>query len=131
MADTSIIFGILLAILGLYGFFTTGMEHPTALIPTGVGVLLAILGAVAKKEAYRKHAMHAAAVVGVLGFLAGAGRFFYELSKGMDVTGTAGMSTATMAVLCGVFVALCVKSFIDARRRRKAGEGSPSSDARL
>ena len=125
MADTSIVFGILLAILGVYGFFTTHMEHPTALIPTGVGVLLAILGAVAKKEAYRKHAMHAAAVVGVLGFLAGAGRFFYELSKGMDVTGTAGMSTATMAVLCGVFVALCVKSFIDARRRPRLANSQP------
>jgi membrane-bound ClpP family serine protease len=127
--DTSIVFGILLAILGLYGFFTTGMEHPTALIPTGVGAVLIVLGALARKETLRKHAMHAAAVVGVLGFLAGAGRFIYELSKGMDVTGTAGMSTATMAVLCGVFVALCVKSFVEARRRRKAGAGVPPSGA--
>jgi len=131
MADTSIVFGILLAILGLYGFFTTHMEHPTALIPTGVGVILIILGAIARKESLRKHAMHAAAVIGVLGFLAGAGRFFYELSKGMDVTGTAGMSTATMAVLCAVFVALCVRSFMEARRRRKASAGAPSSEARL
>ena len=131
MADTSIVFGILLAILGVYGFFTTHMEHPTALIPTGVGVILVILGALARKESLRKHAMHAAAVVGVLGFIAGAGRFIYELSKGMDVTGTAGMSTATMAVLCGVFVALCVKSFMEVRRRRKTVEGSPMSDPRL
>ena len=100
-------------------------EHrsPTALIPTAVGVILVILGAIARKEAYRKHAMHAAAVVGVLGFLAAAGRFFAVLLTGGNVATTAGMSTATMAVLCGVFVALCVKSFIDARRRRKAGMG--------
>jgi hypothetical protein len=26
-----------------------------------------------------------------------------------------------MAVLCAAFVGLCVKSFLDARRRRKAG----------
>jgi membrane-bound ClpP family serine protease len=131
MADTSIVFGILLAILGVYGFFTTHMEHPTALIPTGVGVILVILGALARKESLRKHAMHAAAVVGVLGFLAGAGRFIYELSKGMDVTGTAGMSTATMAVLCGVFVALCVKSFMEVRRRRNVSTNTPMSDPRL
>jgi membrane associated rhomboid family serine protease len=131
MADTSIVFGILLAILGLYGFFTTGMVHYTSLIPTAVGVLLAILGAVAKKEAYRKHAMHAAAVVGVLGFLAAAGRFFSTLFTTGDVTTTAGMSTATMAVLCGVFVALCVKSFMEVRRRRKAGVEASTSDSRL
>jgi len=41
------------------------------------------------------------------------------------------MANCAMAALCGVFVALCVKSFIDVRRRRKAGEGSPMSDARL
>ena len=60
--------------------------------------------------------MHAAALVGVLGFLAGAGRFLYKLFTSGDVMNTAGLSTLTMAVLCGAFVALCVKSFIDARR---------------
>jgi hypothetical protein len=28
-----------------------------------------------------------------------------------------------MAVAAGVFLALCIKSFIDARRRRRQGEG--------
>lgn len=127
MPDSAIVFGILLTILGLYGFFGSNMEHPTALIPAVVGVILVILGAVAKKESLRKHAMHAAAAVGVLGFLAGAGRFFTVLFTGGNVATTAGMSTATMAVLCGVFVALCVKSFIDARRRRKIDGASPGS----
>jgi O-antigen/teichoic acid export membrane protein len=130
MADTSIVFGILLSILGVYTYIGAPADHrsPTALIPTVVGVILVILGAFAKKEAYRKHAMHAAAVVGVLGFLAAAGRFFAVLFTGGDVATTAGMSTATMAVLCGVFVALCVKSFVEARRRRKTVEGSPMSN---
>jgi O-antigen/teichoic acid export membrane protein len=133
MADTSIVFGILLSILGLWTYIGAPAEHrsPTALIPTGVGVILVILGAVAKKEAYRKHAMHAAAVVGVLGFLAAAGRFFAVLFTSGDVATTAGMSTVTMAVLCAVFVALCVKSFIDARRRRKADAATPTSAPRL
>ena len=45
---------------------------PTALIPSGVGLVLVVLGAVAEGR-LRKHAMHAAAAVGVLGFLFGAG----------------------------------------------------------
>jgi prolipoprotein diacylglyceryltransferase len=129
VADTSVVFGLLLTILGVYGFISTGMRHPTALIPAGVGLVLVVLGALARKESLRKHAMHAAAVVGLLGFFAGAGRFLYELSAGKDVTGTAGLSTLTMAVLCAVFVALCVKSFIDARRRRRKTEAEASGAA--
>ena len=125
MANPAIVFGLLLAILGAWGFFGTGMQHPTALIPAGVGLALIVLGAVATRwEGARKHAMHAAAAVGLLGFLAGAGRFLYELSAGMNVTGTAGLSTLTMAVLCGTFVGLCVKSFIDARKRRRKAEAA-------
>ncbi len=114
---------MLLVILGAWGFFGTGMQHPTALIPAGVGLVLVVLGAVAARwEGARKHAMHAAAAVGLLGFLMAAGRFLYKLCTGGEVTGTAGLSTLTMAVLCGTFVALCVKSFIDARKRRRKAE---------
>ncbi|HBI43168.1 MAG TPA: hypothetical protein DDY78_09980 [Planctomycetales bacterium] len=141
MADTSIVFGILLAILGLYGFFTTGMVHFTALIPAGVGLVLAVLGAVGRKEALRKYAMHAAAAVGMLGFLGSAFMIVRKIPQlvtegrlthadGTSATDSF-MANCAMAALCGVFVALCVKSFIDVRRRRKAGEGSPMSDARL
>jgi membrane-bound ClpP family serine protease len=124
VADTSIVFGFLLAILGLWGFFGAPTDHrsPTALIPTAVGVVLVVLGALARKEALRKHAMHAAAVVGLLGFFAAAGRFLFKLFTDGDVLSTAGLSTATMTALCGVFVVLCVKSFIDARRRRRKAE---------
>jgi hypothetical protein len=125
VANSSIIFGLLLIILGGSGYFGSGMQHPTALIPAGVGVVLAVLGAMALKDALRKHAMHAAAAVGLLGFLLGAGWFIARPFMGKDMFDLAGMSTATMAILCGGFVALCVKSFIDARRRRKAAEAAP------
>jgi hypothetical protein len=141
MADTSIVFGILLSILGVYGFFTTGMVHYTALIPAGVGIVLAILGAVGRKEALRKHTMHAAAAVALLGFFGSAfmiARKVPQLVTEGHIThpdGTSAidsfMANCAMAALCGVFVALCVKSFIEARRRRKAGEETPVSDARL
>ena len=70
--------------------------------------------------------MHAAAAVGLLGCLFGAGWFiarpFVKKAPWLDM---GGMCTLTMAVLCGAFVAVCVKSFIDARRRRKANAATP------
>ena len=128
MADTSIIFGVLLAILGVYGYFGAEADHRslTALIPAGFGLVLIVLGRVARREALRKHAMHAAAAVALIGCLVAAGRFFFVLFTGGNVATTAGLSTATMAVLCGAFVAVCVKSFIDARRRRKANAETPA-----
>jgi hypothetical protein len=131
VADTSIIFGLLLAILGLWGYFGAPADHrsPTALIPTAEGVLLVVLGVLARKESLRKHAMHAAAAAGLLGFAAAAGRFLYKLFTDGDVLNTAGLSTATMAALCGVFVVLCVKSFMEARRRRRNAEAEAASAA--
>ncbi len=127
MADTSIIFGALLAILGAYGYFGAEADKRslTALIPAGFGLVLILLGALARREALRKHAMHAAAAVALIGCLIAAGRFFFVLFTGGNVATTAGMSTATMAVLCGAFVGLCVKSFIAARKRRKAETQAP------
>src|SRR5438034_230558 len=61
------VFGILLIVLGLGGFFGTGAEHGTALIPAYFGTALLILGLLALKDSLRKHAMHVAAMVGLLG----------------------------------------------------------------
>ena len=61
--------------------------------------------------------MHAAAAVGLLGCLAALGALIGRWS------GTFGLGQAVqlaMAVVCGGFVALCVKSFRDARKRREA-----------
>lgn len=127
MTNPSIVFGLLLTILGLWGYFGTGTPSHTPLIPAAVGLVLVVLGVVATlREGARKHAMHAAAAVGLLGCLAGAGWFIARpFVTNKPLADTAGLSTLTMAVLCGTFVGLCVKSFIDARkRRRKAEEGT-------
>jgi hypothetical protein len=115
----SVVFGALLTALGLWGWFGAEPEHRsvTAFIP-------AFLGLLALKESMLKHAMHAAAALGLLGFLAALGRIIQKLATGGTVEGRAGTSTVLMAVLCGVFVALCVNSFIQARRRRRAAAGA-------
>lgn len=130
MAPFTMVFGILLVILGLAGYFAPEMfpggeqvtKSVTALIPAFVGGALFLLGVLALKENLRKHAMHAAATVGLLGFL-GAGVQFLRKALGDSFAwGPGTISQAIMAVLCGVFVVLCVKSFIDARRARSRAD---------
>ena len=46
MARAALIFGILLILLGLVGYTTTGRTSPTALIPAGFGLLILVCGLV-------------------------------------------------------------------------------------
>jgi len=122
MVKIAFVFGVLLILLGVGTYFVAETENrsPTALIPSVAGVLIAICGFVAANPNARKHAMHAAAMIGTLGFLAGVGGIVRVLAKtgtlpdGLKMVGMGGM-----ALLCAVFVGLCVKSFVDVRRARQ------------
>src|SRR5262245_11872206 len=97
------------------------MAAPTALIPAGLGILLAVFGGIAHNPSRRKMAMHIAVVVGLLGFLGtmnGLPDLLKMLSGEAVARPAAVVSKSIMAVLMAVFVAMCVKSFIDARRTR-------------
>lgn len=110
-------------ILGIIGYVGSGMASLTALIPAGFGLLLLILGMVARDPGKRKHAMHFAAMLGLLGFAGTAGGLMkaFRLFGGEDVDRpNAVIAQAVMAILMLVFVAICVRSFIQARRSRTA-----------
>ena len=124
MPIVSIVMGALLVGLGVYGYTAAEPEHRsvTALIPAFVGGPLILCGLIALQENMLKHAMHAAAMLGVLGFLAAAGRLGMVAAKGnLDLSKLGTQSLLAMTGICAVFVALCVRSFIAARRRRLAG----------
>ncbi len=123
MARVTILFGVLLILLGLAGYLGTGHVHPTALIPSGFGVLLAILGLLANTQDARKRMlfMHIAVTLGLLGFLATAKAIFQyvQLLQGRDFPFPSAVeSKAAMSILCLTFVLLCVRSFMAARRLR-------------
>lgn len=118
MAKTTIVFGLFLMVIGLVSYFATNMVSWTALIPAFFGLPLAILGWLGLKEHLRKHAMHLAVMVGLLGFLGGAFSFVRPILSGNEVKPVAASMQALMALTCAIFVGLCVKSFIDARRAR-------------
>ncbi len=129
MARTAILFGLLLvgvtlATIGVNG----GFKSPTVFIPSIFGVLIAGLGVLALKENLRKHAMHAASAIGLLGGLACLGMGVKQLTKiGTETEPTASQfgSVWSTAVLCLIFVLLCVQSFIRAKRERLAKTGNP------
>ena len=121
MARTTIVFAVILIVLGAVAYVGTAAASVTALIPAFFGVVLGLLGWIGLHERYRKHALHAAAVVGVVGFL-GAARGLPGLMDWMSGSEvdrpTAVLAQSAMAVLMALFVGLCVKSFVDARRTR-------------
>jgi hypothetical protein len=117
MASTTIVFGILLTLLGVVGY-TLSQTSMTALIPALFGMLLLILGFLARSESIRKHAMHAAAAVALIGCV-GALIPLLRTPSGVRPA-LAVFSQVAMVVLTALFVALCVRSFRAARRRRSA-----------
>jgi fluoride ion exporter CrcB/FEX len=126
MPLTTIVCGALLIILGLggyiYGMMKDGNASLTALIPALFGIILVALGGAAQSmENLRKHIMQGAVVIGLLGFLATASSFLKipALLAGTVERPAAGVSQLIMSLICLVFVILCVKSFIDARRGRE------------
>ncbi len=118
MSSTTILilFGVLLTLLGLAAYFLTGASSPTALIPAAFGFLLLALGLLARSEPMRKHAMHAAATVALVG--CGGALFSLMRTPVGPRSPMAVFSQAAMVILTAVFVGLCVKSFIDVRRAR-------------
>ena len=120
MSQLSIVVGIVLILLGLASYFGTGRESVTALIPAFFGAPILIAGLVGLKHAYRKHAMHFAALIALLGLFGSLERPVRKLASGAELEWSAPLiSQVSMAVLCGVFLFFAVKSFVDARRRRK------------
>jgi hypothetical protein len=115
----AILFGLLLIAVGVGGYALGGERKSlTALIPAIEGLLLAVTGAVVlAKPAARKHAMHAAATIGLLGFIAAAGRLIPSLFKETPPPALTITALALMMVLSGLFVVLCIASFVSARRR--------------
>ena len=124
MAKLTIGFGVVLILLGGWGFLSSGNTHPTALIPCYFGLVMAVSGMLATTENAKRRMlwMHVAVTVGLLGFLAAGSRVILEFADahGAPLAHPVAVKyQAAMTVICLVFVALCVRSFIAARRGGK------------
>ena len=120
MARTTRVFGVILVVLGAVYFFATGSAHPTALIPAAFGFVLFVCGVLANTEdtGRRMLWMHIAVTVGLVGFVFPAVRGGTALARSASLTPVARLAAQeeiAMAVICAVFTAVCVRSFILAR----------------
>ena len=133
MASLTIVFGVLLILLGIGGYLGTGRVSLTALIPVIPGILFILLGLMARNVRLRMHAMHAAAALALLGFIAmipGGLVALVRWAGGTEPAHPAAViSRCIMAALMLVFLILCVRSFNTARRARTAGAATTPGDA--
>lgn len=126
MPTVTIVIAALLIALGLVSRALSESPSATVLIPAFLGTALLLAGLVAFKAGARKHAMHVAALLALLGIGGGAGALMQLpalLSGGEVLRPLAVVSRSLTALLCVVLLALAVRSFINARRARQAAPG--------
>ena len=122
MPTKTIIYGVLLVLLGIGGYALTQGVSITALIPAAFGFVQIALGLIARQESRRKHAMHIAAALGVLGLFGsvnGLVKIIASIAGASLERPAAAYSQSLMALLSAIFVLLCVNSFVQARRQQQ------------
>ena len=111
--------GLVLILLGIVGYFGTGKTSVTALIPAFFGAVFVVLALVARSESARKHAMHAAVALALLGLIGALVRVVPAVAGG-QLGRPAVLAQLVMSVLLAGYIALGVRSFKAARRARLA-----------
>jgi hypothetical protein len=125
LAKVTLVFAVLLAILGIAGYVGTGSVHGTALIPLYIGLALGLFGALAisPHEGLRKLFMHVNVTIGLLGFVGTAVEIvrsaLHASALGVAPDTIAMTAKCALAGLLLLYVILCVRSFIEARRTGK------------
>ncbi len=123
MPIVTIVIAVLLIALGLVSRALSDSPSVTVLIPAFLGGALLLAGLVAFKARARKHAMHAAAMLALVGIFGGAGALVHlpALLSGGEVQRPLAVASRSLTVLlCAVLLGLAVRSFIAARRARLA-----------
>ncbi len=150
MAKWALLFGAILFGLGMFGYFgddgsasaadateqvgstsqdtaaseeaasASSASKKTALIPAVVGMALLICGTLGLDERMRKHAMHVAAGIALLGALAALSRVGMKMGAIMEGDISRAMVyVLIMAVVCTLYVVLSIRSFRNAPRQRQ------------
>lgn len=119
MPRTTRLVGTLLIVIGVLAYLLTGAESVTALIPALLGAVILVLGLLARQESLRRHAVHGAlvvAVLGLLGTLMQVAELPSLLTGGTVERPGAVIAATASAIVCAVYVVLGIRSFSAARR---------------
>lgn len=117
MTSLAIWCGRILILVGIIGYgygMANNNASLTALIPAAFGLVIMALGHGGNMmENMRKHFMHVALLVALIGFLIPAWRIVSSIGeKGFTFTT---LMLLSMALICLLFVVMGVRSFISAR----------------
>ena len=128
MAKVTLLFGLLLIVLGVVGYVGTGWKAPTALIPMYFGILFAIFGFLARRGSQKKRmtVMHISVTLAVIGFLFTVLSIwdFVRMELGHAMARPIAVEDkAVFSAMMLIYVLLCVRSFIKARRTPAEGTG--------
>ncbi len=125
MAKVTLVFAFLLVSLGVAGYFALPGAHSMEWVYTAFGLALGIFGflAISPSESRRKLFMHVNSAIGVIALLTGAvsalQSYGHARAEGIDPDMKAIAYKLVMACLMLVYVNLCVRSFLNARRSRE------------
>jgi len=122
MPKITIVYAVILILIGLISYLASGMVSITALIPAFFGVVVLIAGIAAFSEKMRKRAMHIASVLGLIGFLGTVSGLFdvSAMLSGEEITRPgAAVGKSFMAIFSLVYFLICLWSFVSARLFKK------------
>lgn len=128
MQRLTVLVGIILVAIGAASYFGAAPAKGNPLAISGIGCALIVCGWAAANERARMHAMHGAVLAGLIGMIVGIVGVL-QGDAAVDSAATAAPSSANRwpasvtALVCGVYVVLCVRSFVMARRARAAKGG--------
>ena len=108
-----------LVVLGVFGYFKSGGESVTALIPAFLGAPVVMLSFLSLKPKFLKIGMHVNVVIALAGFSATA-KDTFGLINGQEFENE--LAIYSKAITCGLsflFIVFSVVSFVKARKAKK------------
>ncbi|GJQ27648.1 MAG: hypothetical protein HBSAPP02_26800 [Phycisphaerae bacterium] len=129
MQRLTVLVGIILVAIGAASYFGAAPTRGNPLAIAGTGSVLIACGWAAMNERVRMHAMHGAVLAGLIGMVVGIvgvlqGDAVVDSAGAATPSGTNRWPASVTALVCGVYVVLCVRSFVMARRARAMQGGA-------
>ena len=119
MTIFGVLYGAVLVIVGVFGYFKAGGESVTALIPAFLGSPVVFLSMLSLNPKYLKLSMHINVVIALLGFL-GTLKDTVIFISGQEIENElAAYSKAITCIVSLLFIVFSVKSFIKARKAKR------------
>ena len=122
IATITLVFGVLLNLIGLYGFLGTGATHPIALLPCAIGVLLGACTLASTDPKLHRQAMQGASLVALFGFAANVSAFrdlIFVLKKITVSNQSEIIACSATSLLCLILLTRYFQEFLVTRSRKK------------